>query len=111
MQLILFEFVCIGKEVIVVDDLVQTGGTLKECAVALLNRGATKVYAYATHAVFPNNSWREFCRSLDGSKAVFEKFWLTNSCPVVTSQLPTGDVFEVLDLVPQILFDLDNMAS
>lgn len=95
-----------GKEVVIVDDLVQSGGTLYECAMAVLALGATRCNAYATHAVFPNGCWRNFCRNSGASKAVFHKFWLTNSCPAVTNALPDDDAFEVIDLTPQILQDL-----
>eukprot|EP01039_Chlorochromonas_danica_P010566 gene10564-11707_t len=97
-----------GKEVVIVDDLVQTGGTLYECAMALKAKGASQVYAFTAHAVFPNESWKAFSRQLGGNKAVFERFFVTNSMPIVTNALPKDDVFEVLDLLPQVLEDLDN---
>jgi cellulose synthase/poly-beta-1,6-N-acetylglucosamine synthase-like glycosyltransferase len=94
-------------EVIIVDDLVQTGGTLYECAHTLLKKGAAKVSCFVTHGVFPNKCWQHFCKRSNGSKAVFETFWLTNSYPVA-NDLPKDDCFEILDLVPQILNDLDG---
>ncbi len=93
-----------GKEVVIVDDLVQTGGTLFECGVALKAAGAITVDAFVAHAVFPDECWRHFLRG--GSRAIFDKFWVTNSQPSVTDLLPTNDVFEVLDLMPQIVTDL-----
>ncbi|MBP1466343.1 ribose-phosphate pyrophosphokinase [Candidatus Chloroploca sp. M-50] len=41
-----------GKTAIIVDDMISTGSTLVEAAEALIERGATKVYACATHGVF-----------------------------------------------------------
>ena len=89
------------------DDLVQTGGTLFECAVALRAQGAVRVSAFAVHAVFPNQAWKAFSRNLNGPRAVFDKFWVTNSIPIRTNELPTDDIFEVLDLIPLIEQDLD----
>jgi len=40
-----------GKHCILVDDIADTAGTLCSAADALLNRGASKVSAYATHGV------------------------------------------------------------
>jgi ribose-phosphate pyrophosphokinase len=41
-----------GKTAIIVDDMISTGGTLVEAAHALLDRGARRVFACATHGVF-----------------------------------------------------------
>lgn len=40
-----------GKVAVILDDMVDTGGTLVNAANALLGRGAKKVVAYATHGV------------------------------------------------------------
>lgn len=44
------------KRVILVDDMIDTGGTLVNGAEALLNAGAKEVYACCTHAVFSGNA-------------------------------------------------------
>jgi len=41
-----------GKTAIMVDDIIDTAGTLVAAAQALIEAGAVKVYAAATHAVF-----------------------------------------------------------
>eukprot|EP01035_Chromulina_nebulosa_P017980 gene17980-23612_t len=97
-----------GKNIIIVDDLVQTGGTLHECGLALLHAGATQVNAFAAHAVFPNSSWKKFSKLHLGNRAIFNKIYLTNSIPNTTNELINDDSFEVLDLMPQILYDLYN---
>mgnify|MGYP003345140025 FL=1 len=40
-----------GRTCILIDDIVDSGGTLCNAANALLKSGATEVYAYATHGV------------------------------------------------------------
>ncbi|MDP4093799.1 MAG: ribose-phosphate diphosphokinase [Bacillota bacterium] len=40
-----------GKRVVIVDDLIDTGGTIVKAAEALSKMGATEVYACCTHAV------------------------------------------------------------
>eukprot|EP00607_Mallomonas_marina_P007918 CAMPEP_0182424404 /NCGR_PEP_ID=MMETSP1167-20130531/10626_1 /TAXON_ID=2988 /ORGANISM="Mallomonas Sp, Strain CCMP3275" /LENGTH=331 /DNA_ID=CAMNT_0024604211 /DNA_START=82 /DNA_END=1074 /DNA_ORIENTATION=- len=95
-----------GKHVVIVDDLVQTGGTLFECGMALKAVGAKSVSAYVAHGVFPNESWKRFLSS--GDRGCFEKFYLTNSIPTVTDKLPTDDVFQVLDLKHKIVEDIDK---
>jgi ribose-phosphate pyrophosphokinase len=99
-----------GRNIVVVDDLVQTGGTLYETGRVLTEAGAASVHAFASHAVFPGRSWMRFNRG--GDRACFDKFWVTNSVPTVTDQLPTEDgVFEVLDLTDLIVSDLDHYSS
>ena len=45
-----------GKTAIIVDDMISTGGTLVEAAHMLLDRGACKVYACATHGIFASDA-------------------------------------------------------
>ncbi len=101
-----------GRNVVVVDDLVQTGGTLYECGKVLKAEGAKSVYAYVTHAVFPNKSWRRFTGDGDRSK-VFDKFFVTDSIPRTINDLRLygGGLFEILPLQKLILHDLDNYVT
>mmetsp|Transcript_10613 Transcript_10613/g.25198 ORF Transcript_10613/g.25198 Transcript_10613/m.25198 type:complete len:349 (-) Transcript_10613:276-1322(-) len=91
-----------GKHIVIVDDLVQTGGTLHECGVALKKQGALSVSAFVTHAVFPRG-WDRFSTANGGP---FDKFFITNSNPHVTNLLPTDDCFQVLDLVDLMVVDV-----
>jgi ribose-phosphate pyrophosphokinase len=45
-----------GRSCLLVDDMVDTAGTLCKAADALKERGATKVIAYCTHAVLSGNA-------------------------------------------------------
>ncbi|KYK90679.1 ribose-phosphate pyrophosphokinase, partial [Aggregatibacter actinomycetemcomitans serotype d str. SA508] len=44
------------RDCILVDDMIDTGGTLCKAAEALKERGARRVFAYATHAVFSGSA-------------------------------------------------------
>jgi len=41
-----------GKTAVLVDDMIDTGGTIVNAAKALIEKGAKAVYACATHAIF-----------------------------------------------------------
>eukprot|EP01062_Namystynia_karyoxenos_P067380 TRINITY_DN61311_c0_g1_i1.p1 TRINITY_DN61311_c0_g1~~TRINITY_DN61311_c0_g1_i1.p1 ORF type:complete len:410 (+),score=119.85 TRINITY_DN61311_c0_g1_i1:81-1232(+) len=104
-QVVITEGDANGKHVVIVDDLVRTGGTLYEAAAVIKASGAVSVSCFVTHAVFPFESWRAFAKG--GSRSgIFDVFWITNSVSVVTSKIPTDDVFEILDLTPRIIADL-----
>ena len=40
-----------GKTAIIIDDIIDTGGTIKQAAQALVDKGAKEVYACCTHPV------------------------------------------------------------
>lgn len=44
------------RDCILVDDMIDTGGTLVKAAEALKERGVRRVFAYATHAVFSGSA-------------------------------------------------------
>jgi ribose-phosphate pyrophosphokinase len=52
-----------GKNVLIVDDFIISGGTLVEMAVACKERGARDIYACASHGVLSKGSAAKFARS------------------------------------------------
>ncbi|XP_022850006.1 ribose-phosphate pyrophosphokinase 4 isoform X1 [Olea europaea var. sylvestris] len=93
---------CAGCHVVIVDDLVQSGGTLIECQKVLAAHGAAKVSAYVTHAVFPKRSWERFLHKNDGAEKAFTYFWTTDSCPHTVKAIGNKAPFEVLSLAGSI---------
>ncbi|KAM0019724.1 putative ribose-phosphate diphosphokinase [Helianthus debilis subsp. tardiflorus] len=92
-----------GCHVVIVDDLVQSGGTLIECQKVLAAHGATKVSAYVTHAVFPKNSWKKFVhKNGENTKDAFAYFWFTDSCSPTVKNIENKAPFEVLSLAGSI---------
>lgn len=101
-----------GRHVVIVDDLVQSGGTLVECARALKAAGAAQVSAYVTHGVFPGRSWERFLAPTpeaaaaagadDSSAAVFTHFWMTDSCPPTVRAVEGKAPFKILSLARPI---------
>jgi ribose-phosphate pyrophosphokinase len=52
-----------GKIAVLLDDMIDTAGTLTQAANALVDKGATKVYAYATHAVLSGPAVERIAKS------------------------------------------------
>ncbi|KAF7837440.1 Ribose-phosphate pyrophosphokinase 4 [Senna tora] len=91
-----------GCHVVIVDDLVQSGGTLIECQKVLAANGAAKVSAYVTHGVFPKQSWERFTHKNEGVENAFSYFWITDSCPLTVKAIANRAPFEVLSLAGSI---------
>ena len=94
----------LGRHVVIVDDLVQSGSTLIECRKMLAMRGAARVSAYATHGVFENRSWVRFNYDNKlGPAHGFAYVWITDSCPKAVGEVSGVPPFEVLSLAAPIL--------
>lgn len=65
-----------GKTAVLVDDMIDTAGTITEGARLLRREGARQVYACATHAVFSPPAVERL------STGVFEEVIITNTIPV-----------------------------
>ncbi|XP_047269125.1 ribose-phosphate pyrophosphokinase 4 isoform X4 [Capsicum annuum] len=92
-----------GHHVVIVDDLVQSGGTLTECQKVLAKHGAQKISAYVTHGIFPNRSWQRFNHDEGGSpENGMSYFWITDSCPRTVKEVKDKKPFEVLSLAAPI---------
>jgi len=74
------------RDCIIVDDMIDTGGTLAKAAEALKNHGARKVYAYATHAIFSGNAPKNL------KESVIDEIIVTDSIPLSKDMQATGKV-------------------
>jgi len=64
------------KTAVIVDDIIDTAGTLKAAAQTVRDEGARRVYAAATHAVFSGNAYENL------STAGFEEIVVTDTIPL-----------------------------
>jgi ribose-phosphate pyrophosphokinase len=76
-----------GRPVLLLDDIVSSGGTLIACARALTAAGATAVDAIITHALFPSEMATEF------ASAGIRSIRSTTSVPHPTNAIPLDDIF------------------
>ncbi|OWM76103.1 hypothetical protein CDL15_Pgr009749 [Punica granatum] len=96
-----------GRHVVIVDDLVQSGGTLIECQKVLAAHGAAKISAYVTHGIFPHKSWERFKHDNGGNpEDGMTYFWITDSCPQTVNEVMNKPPFEVLSLANSIAASL-----
>lgn len=77
------------RHCVLIDDLIDTGGTLCNAATALKERGALSVCAYATHAVFSGKA----VENIEGSEL---------DEVVVTDTIPLSDRAQKCDRIRQL---------
>ena len=65
-----------GKNVVLVDDMVDTAGTLTKAADLMMEKGALSVRAICTHPILSGDAYKK----LDGSK--LEELIVTDSIPL-----------------------------
>jgi ribose-phosphate pyrophosphokinase len=82
-----------GKTAIIVDDIIDTAGTLKAAAQTVLDEGAARVYAAATHAVLSGNAFENLASS------GFEQVVVTDTIPLRSGAPDNVRVLSVADLL------------
>lgn len=80
-----------NKVAIIIDDMIDTGGSICKAAEAVKKMGAKKIYACATHPVLSGKAYEHLANS------VFEKVIVTNTLPVDEQKLKEARI-EVLDI-------------
>jgi ribose-phosphate pyrophosphokinase len=65
-----------GRTAVLVDDMIDTAGTLKAAAQTVLDEGASRVFAAATHAVLSGNAYENLAAS------GFEQIVVTDTIPL-----------------------------
>jgi ribose-phosphate pyrophosphokinase len=80
-----------GLQAIILDDMVDTGGTLVEAASALASEGAARVVACCTHPVLSGSAVKRL------SESVIEEITITNTIPLKPEAI-SNPKFKVLSV-------------
>jgi ribose-phosphate pyrophosphokinase len=96
-----------GKTAIIVDDMIDTAGTLTEAAGAVLSHGATKVYACATHGVL---SGPAISRIMDSP---IQRVIVTDTIPMSPEAAACGKIVQlsVADILAEAIYRIHNYDS
>jgi ribose-phosphate pyrophosphokinase len=95
-----------GKTAVLVDDMIDTAGTIYEAAKLLRKEGARQVYACATHAIFSPPAIDRL------SSGGFEEVIVTNTTPVKQeSYFPQLRVLSVADLLGETIWRVHEDTS
>jgi ribose-phosphate pyrophosphokinase len=92
-----------GKVAVIVDDIIDTGGTLSAAAQTVLDEGAEKVYAVATHGVFSGKAYETLEASPLAGIVVTDTIPLRKGAPERISVLTSADI--LTDSIRRIFLD------
>ncbi len=94
-----------GKDVIVVDDMISSGGSMIDTAKDLKDRGANKVFIFATFGLFTNG--------MSKFDEAFEKGWftriLTTNLTYQNPELLSREYYTSVDMSKYISYIIDTL--
>ncbi|MGQ8365651.1 ribose-phosphate pyrophosphokinase [Glaciecola sp. 1036] len=95
------------RDCIIVDDMIDTGGTLAKAAEALKQHGAKRVYAYATHAIFSGNAAKNL------EESVIDEIIVTDSIPFspAIKKLDKVKLLTLSDMLAETIRRISNEES
>jgi ribose-phosphate pyrophosphokinase len=96
-----------GRTCILIDDIVDSGGTLCNAANALLKNGATEVYAYATHGVLSGKA----VERISGSQ--LKSMVVTDSIEATREMMACANIrrISIAPLMGEAMRRINNEAS
>jgi len=87
-----------GRDCLIADDMIDTGGTMTQAVLALKERGARDVYCCATHAIFSGPAVERFAGS------PVKEVVVTNTVPIPDDKrFPQLTVLSVGDLIARAI--------
>ena len=93
-----------GKDVVIIDDMVDTGGTLTKAADLMMESGATSVRAYCTHGILSGTAYKR----LDNSSIA--ELVITNTIPKTHNSSKVREI-SVADFFAQTITSVVNNES
>lgn len=95
-----------GKTAVLVDDMIDTAGTITEGARILREQGARQVYACATHAVFSHPAIERL------SSGCLEEVIVTNTIPIAEeNRFPQLKILSVANLLGETINRIHDESS
>lgn len=94
-----------GRNCVIMDDIIDTAGTLIKAAEVLKQRGAKKVFAYCTHPVFSGPAIERITNSPDLDEVV-----VTNTIPLSQAAQACGKIRQ-LSAAPLFAETINRIAS
>jgi ribose-phosphate pyrophosphokinase len=95
-----------GRNCIILDDMINTAGTICEAAEALRQRGAKRIIASATHGVFTGAAFQRL------ESAPIDEVTITNTLPLRSASVPAKiRVLDVSKLLSKAILNIHHEES
>lgn len=93
------------RNVIIVDDMIDTAGTMTKAAELMMERGAKSVRAMATHAVLSGNAYEKI------ENSVLEEIIVTDTIPLKRNDVSKIKVVSCAPLFAEVMHLVHNKES
>lgn len=93
------------RNAIILDDMIDTAGTLTKVAEAIKNAGANKVYAAASHGVLSGESLKKI------KESCLEEVVITDSIPNYNNNEPKIKILSIASLFAEAIMRISNDES
>ena len=95
-----------GRDCLILDDLISTGGTLCQAALELQRRGARRIIAAASHGVFSGSAFQRL------QEAPIDEVTVTNTLPLRSPDVPTKvRVLDISKLLSKAILNIHHEES
>lgn len=96
-----------NKNCIIIDDMIDSGGTLCNAASAIMDKGARSVSAYITHGILSGTAHEKITNSR------LEKLVITNSIEPTIETLETKNIkiIDISDLLAKAIYNIAQETS
>ncbi|MBN2616056.1 MAG: ribose-phosphate pyrophosphokinase [Bacteroidales bacterium] len=93
-----------GKDVVLVDDIIDTGGSITKAGELIMEKGANSVRAIATHAIFSGNAYENIRKSPFSEVVVSDTIPIKEECKKIK-------VLSTADLLAEVIKRVENYES
>jgi len=93
-----------GKDVVLIDDIIDTAGSITKAGEVIMEHGANSVRAFCTHPLFSKNAFERL------ENSVFTEVVVTDTIPL-HRQSPKVKVLSTADLFAEVIRRVENYES